>query len=107
MMSDELHVVVGLGATGLSCLRFLSNQNYSIAVMDTRPNPPQALEVLTQFPEVATYFGDLDKTILKRAERIIVSPGVPIKTPAIAEQIAQGKNVIGDIELFAKVVQAP
>jgi UDP-N-acetylmuramoylalanine--D-glutamate ligase len=36
-----------------------------------------------------------------------VSPGLSLKTPEIAAAIAAGKEVIGDIELFAQVVKKP
>ena len=40
MSSSELHVIVGLGATGLSCVRFLKSHGMQVAVTDTRENPP-------------------------------------------------------------------
>ncbi len=44
---------------------------------------------------------------MERAQRHLVSPGVAVSTPAIAEQIAAGKEVIGDIELFARAASRP
>src|SRR4030067_120802 len=41
----------------------------------------------------------------KRA--LVVGPGIPLKEPAIAEAIQRGVEVVGDIELFARVAKAP
>jgi UDP-N-acetylmuramoylalanine--D-glutamate ligase len=39
-MSGNLHVIVGLGVTALSCARYLTEQNIPIAMADTRETPP-------------------------------------------------------------------
>ena len=44
MNETNLHfdvVVVGLGKTGLSCVRYLSKQGLNIAVTDSRLEPPE------------------------------------------------------------------
>ncbi len=102
-----LHVIVGLGATGLSVARYLSEQGVPIMMMDTRENPPQLDEARHRFPDMPLILGHLDEAVLARAHTIVVSPGLSMKTPAIAKQIAKGTEVIGDIELFARQVKAP
>lgn len=106
-MSKDLHVIVGLGATGLSCARFLKKHGIPFAVTDTRTNPPHVAELQAIHPDVKCYFGGLDKTILNKAGTIVLSPGVALREPAIAQQVARGIPVIGDIELFARAVNAP
>jgi UDP-N-acetylmuramoylalanine--D-glutamate ligase len=106
-MSEELHVIVGLGVTALSCARFLDAHNIPFAFIDTRTNPPNLDRLTQQFPGRQISLGSLDETLLDSAAKIIVSPGVSIKEPALARQIAKGKTVVGDIELFADVVSAP
>ena len=34
-------IVVGLGKTGLSCFRYLSNQGLNVAITDSRDTPPE------------------------------------------------------------------
>lgn len=106
-MAEALNVVVGLGVTGLSCVRYLKKKGLPVAVTDTRANPP-LLDVLhKEFPDVKVSLGALDKNYLQKASRIILSPGIALSQPEIAEQQARGIPVIGDIELFAEIVQAP
>ena len=58
-MSD-LHVIVGLGATGLSCAHFLAQQHIPIAITDTRIHPPQLAALQESCPEVRLALGGLD-----------------------------------------------
>lgn len=105
--SLNLQVIVGLGATGISCVRHLRQRGMQVAVTDTRENPPFLPALKETFPEVVVATGGIDETLLLQADRIIVSPGIPLQSPLIAKAIAQGKRIVGDIELFAEVVDAP
>lgn len=104
---NNLNVIVGLGATGYSCARYLFNQGCTVAVTDTRATPPN-LEALQQAcPGIQLSLGKLDEALLDKAARIIISPGMPLSDPVIARQVARGVPVIGDVELFAQAVKAP
>jgi UDP-N-acetylmuramoylalanine--D-glutamate ligase len=82
------HVVVGLGRTGVSCVRHLRAQGIAVTAMDSRKAPP-GLEAI-------------------RAEGDdVLSPGVALAEPAIDAAVRAGVAVVGDIELFAEVVKAP
>lgn len=100
-------LVVGLGATGLSCARFLSRSGVPVAVTDSRDQPPALETVQRELPDVALFLGGFDEEAFARAERIVVSPGVSLREPLVAEAHARGVEVIGDIELFARHVSAP
>lgn len=104
-------VVVGLGATGLSCARFLSRLGASFSVVDSRENPPALAEFQAQFPNVKVQLGSLESaaiaTVLEEAERLIVSPGIAVATPAIARAQAKGAEILGDIALFSEFAPAP
>lgn len=102
-----LRVVIGLGKTGLSCVRYLRAQGYSVAVNDTREHPPGLAELQSEFPEVDVVLGGLDGALLLSASEIIASPGMAISTPDIAAASAAGVSVIGDVELFCRAVSAP
>ena len=39
--SDQFRIVVGLGKSGMSLVRFLARQGIRFAVADTRENPPE------------------------------------------------------------------
>lgn len=107
MQSSKFHVVVGLGITGVSCVRYLKAQGHQVAVLDTRAIPPHLADFQAEFPDVEVVMGGLDETLLAKAEVIVLSPGVALREPAIAKQIERGTPVIGDIELFAQAVSVP
>jgi UDP-N-acetylmuramoylalanine--D-glutamate ligase len=99
---QEFKVVVGLGKTGISCVRFLVEKGYQVAVTDSRENPPDLIDLQANFPQVKAHVGGFDEELLQRATELIVSPGVSLHEPAIARQVQRGVAVCGDIELFAQ-----
>ena len=100
-------LIVGLGATGLSCTRFLTTQGAEIAITDSRPNPP-SLEILrTELPDVAVFVGGFEPEAFARADCLVVSPGVSLREPLINEARARGVQILGDIEIFAHYAKAP
>lgn len=105
--SNRLTVVVGLGATGLSVARFLSARNEPFVVVDSRQQPPALAQLKALLPEVRTELGRLDSDTLCAADELIVSPGLPLDTPALVEAANAGVRISGDIALFARHARAP
>ncbi len=99
--------VVGLGKSGLSTVRALHKLGATIAVSDSRANPPGLAALRAEFPDLSYHLGDFDPTLFKAAARLVVSPGIAIATPAIAQAAAQGIPVWGDIELLARLTRRP
>ncbi len=99
-------LVVGLGDTGLSCVRWLLRHGAQVRTTDTRATTPHAERLRTEYPELAMRLGRLDTADFDWAEMIVVSPGVPVSTPEIAAAAAAGKDVVGDVELFARALAA-
>lgn len=104
---EGLRVVVGLGKTGLSCVRYLRQLGYKVAVNDTRTNPPNLAELHAEFPDVEVSLGQLDEPLLLTAHEIITSPGISIQEPALLSAHNTGISIIGDIELFCRAVDKP
>lgn len=100
-------LVVGLGLTGLSCVRFLVNKGCNVAVIDSRENPPGLDTLHTEFPDVAVFTGGFDQKVFDSAQQLIVSPGVSLKEKQIQAALHRGLPVLGDIELFAMYAKAP
>ena len=65
----ELKVVVGLGKTGLSCVRFLKSRGYAVAVNDTRALPPGLAELKAEFPDIEVSLGGLDAKSMASANK--------------------------------------
>lgn len=105
---EGLRVVIGLGKTGLSCVRYLRGLGYKVAVNDTRDNPPNLAELQAEFPDVEISLGKLDEHLLLKAHEIIASPGISINEPELlSARLNAGIAVIGDIELFCRAVDKP
>ncbi|OOY41647.1 hypothetical protein BOV91_10360, partial [Solemya velum gill symbiont] len=50
-------LVVGLGVTGLSCVRFLCAQGVSVEACDSRGIPPGLAQLQSDYPEVVVVTG--------------------------------------------------
>ena len=107
IITDKKVVVVGLGKTGLSCVRYLHAQGKQIVVMDTRAVPPGLDDLTKDYPNVQCILGRLDEDILCIADEIILSPGLALSTPEIKAAVNQQVLVRGDIDLFAEAAKAP
>lgn len=106
-MSAAFDLVIGLGVTGQSCLRYLLSQKEPVRVLDTRAEPPGIAAIRAESSGVQIHTGSFREDWLNEARRLIVSPGVAVSTLDIARQAAAGKEVIGDIELFARAASEP
>ncbi|TXR51996.1 UDP-N-acetylmuramoyl-L-alanine--D-glutamate ligase [Reinekea thalattae] len=98
--TTKQYLVVGLGVTGASCVRYLVARGCSVAVIDSRQAPPAKAQIEQEFPQVIMHLGDLDANILSAADVLVMSPGVPLATPAIQQAINSGVEISSDIELF-------
>ena len=100
-------LIIGIGQSGLSCARFLVGQGYTVAIMDTREQPP-ALNVLqTELPEVLVKTGGLDQKLMQQADMIVLSPGIDPRLPEIVAAKNANIEIVGDVELFARNANAP
>lgn len=100
-------LVVGLGLTGLSCIRYLRGCGYEVTVVDSREHPPMLQALRASDDLVACHTGAWDPALFRNPGLLVVSPGVSLREPMIARAIASGACAIGDIELFARAVSAP
>lgn len=104
---SERALVVGLGATGLSCARYLLRQGYRVTVVDSRSEPPMLAELNKLSEPVHCVTGGWEPKLFEDPGLLVMSPGVSLREPVIARAAAQGVPVVGDIELFARAVTAP
>ena len=100
-------LVVGLGKTGLSVVRYLRGLGEHVIVVDSRDIPPGLTALKKDFADVECHTGAFDTTLFVNAHRIIVSPGVALSEPALVAAHDSNIEIIGDIDLFAREVTAP
>ncbi len=100
-------VVVGLGETGLSVAHYLRAKGLPFRVIDSRDSPPgrEALQAISS--DIELNCGEIDEKLVSQADLLIVSPGVSPHLAIFQQARDNGIEVIGDIELFARVAQAP
>lgn len=106
-MTQQLQVVVGLGKTGLSLVRFLARQGVAVAAVDTREQPPELAQIRAEFPQVQLHCGSLVTPLLAQAQTLYVSPGLALATPQIQREIERGVQISGDVDLFLQHAKAP
>jgi UDP-N-acetylmuramoylalanine--D-glutamate ligase len=102
-------VVVGLGKTGLSVTRYLCARGLSVAITDSREQPP-ALAALQALPAAATLSvrtGGFDVSLLNDADLVVLSPGIAPSGAFFDAVRERSLPMIGDIELFAAAARAP
>lgn len=105
--ADINYLVVGLGLTGYSVARYLLSRGYRCKIQDSRDIPPYYQQLKSQFADVQITSQELDAELISWADALVVSPGLSIHVPQIQQALDLGKQVIGDIELFAQTVDKP
>lgn len=101
-----MYLVAGLGVTGQSVLRYFQTQGEPCFAFDTRVSL-DVTELQTQFSDVQFALGEIPSSWLKQFDFIVLSPGIALSEPWVAALQKMGKQVVGDIELFARAVGAP
>src|ERR1700694_4139509 len=100
-------VVVGLGKTGASCLRYLAKRGVAVSATDTRRTPPGLAELGALAESLDLRLGGFDLSLLDGASQVLMSPGVSLEEPIARAARDRGIEVLGDVELFARNVRAP
>ncbi|MDO4441319.1 MAG: UDP-N-acetylmuramoyl-L-alanine--D-glutamate ligase [Moraxella sp.] len=95
--AELLYAVVGLGASGLSVVNFLTAKGHRVLVIDEQSAPGLA----SMLPQgVQTGFGGINQDLLLSANVIVISPGVDPRHSAIVAAKAAGIPVMSDVQLF-------
>ncbi|MGH8516123.1 MAG: UDP-N-acetylmuramoyl-L-alanine--D-glutamate ligase [Panacagrimonas sp.] len=101
-------LVVGLGASGTSSLRFLARAGAKLVVTDSRAAPAGIGALRAQFPDAEFRLGGFNAPHpLSQFAEAVVSPGIALDEPFVQELLAAKVPVVGDVELFARAVAAP
>lgn len=101
-------LVVGLGKTGVSLVKFLAGLGKQVTVTDVKSKEQLAssLAELNGTPYVG-HFGSHSKDDFLDHQMILVSPGVDSNLPLLLEARAKGRRVIGEIELASRFIKEP
>jgi UDP-N-acetylmuramoylalanine--D-glutamate ligase len=96
-----------MGSTGLSAARFCALHHIPFAVTDSRAEPPHREQFSQLNANVAIVLGGIATDLLKKASRIIVSPGLKIQDLPTDFQDIADKRLVSDIEVFVENAKAP
>jgi UDP-N-acetylmuramoylalanine--D-glutamate ligase len=110
MLLKNKHIlVVGLGKSGLSVVRYLAREGASVTVSDMKKEadlePGTVREMRTLGVTLET--GEHKAQTFLRAERIIVSPGVPLDLAPLAAARGKGVPVTGEMDLAVQIMDTP
>ena len=103
-LRDKQVLVLGLGETGLSLVRWLTAQGAQVRVADSRTSPP-ALDLLDrEYPQVDVHCGTFRNELLDGIELVAISPGVALAEPIVVQAVSRHIPIVGDVELFAQAL---
>jgi UDP-N-acetylmuramoylalanine--D-glutamate ligase len=99
-------LVVGLGKSGLAAALFLRRRGAQVTVSDVRSAEALAKDIPALLEEgIMVEAGGHGLLTFRRQDLIVVSPGVPLNTPELAQVISFGLPVIGELELAARFLK--
>src|SRR5579875_141935 len=99
-------LVVGLGKSGLAAALFLRRKGAQVTVSDVRSAESLASEIPALLEEgIMVEAGGHGLLTFRRQDLIVVSPGVPLDTPELAQARSFGLLVIGELELAAQFLK--
>jgi UDP-N-acetylmuramoylalanine--D-glutamate ligase len=110
-MTDEATnrelLVLGMGATGASCARHFAAQGVRAWFADTRAAPPALEAIRSAMPGAGIMAGELPRTVPPGVSRVVVSPGVDLDLPLLADARSRGLQVLSDLDVFMAQCRAP
>jgi UDP-N-acetylmuramoylalanine--D-glutamate ligase len=99
-------LVVGLGKSGLAAALFLRRKGAQVTVSDVRSAEALAKDIPALLEEgINVEAGGHGLLTFRRQDLIVVSPGVPLDTPELAQVRAFGLPVIGELELASRFLR--
>jgi UDP-N-acetylmuramoylalanine--D-glutamate ligase len=108
-LNQKKILVVGLGQSGLSVVRYLVREGARVTVSDTKKEAdldPGAIREMKALGVTLETGGHTAATFLN-AERIIVSPGVPLDLSPLAGAKRRGIPVTGEMDLAVQIMNTP
>ena len=103
---EHSYVVGGLGVTGQACVRFLLQHKATVKAFDTRPtfSAPENLDTSMQaFMAEKVTCRALSADYFDGVDTLVLSPGLALDIEQVELAKQCGVEVIGDVELFARL----
>ncbi|MCI0407106.1 MAG: UDP-N-acetylmuramoyl-L-alanine--D-glutamate ligase [Acidobacteria bacterium] len=104
-MSGLKFVVVGAGRSGAALARFLLDRGGEVVLTDNRTEGLDPTVGALQGRGARLALGGHDEAQFRTADRVLVSPGVPLTLPAIQAARSSGVPVWGEIEFASRFLK--
>ena len=99
-------LVVGLGKSGVASALFLHERGARVTVSDAKTEDELRGEIPQLLDKgIAVESGGHGERTFRGQDLIVVSPGVPVDVPQLAQARTQGVPVIGEIELASRFLK--
>ncbi|MGA7217686.1 MAG: UDP-N-acetylmuramoyl-L-alanine--D-glutamate ligase [Candidatus Sulfotelmatobacter sp.] len=107
-LKDKRVLVVGLGKSGVASALFLKERGARVTVSDARSGDDLRDEIPALLDHgIIVETGGHGERTFRGQDLIVVSPGVPVDSPLLAQARSLGETVIGEIELAAWFLRGP
>ncbi len=104
----ETILVIGLGKSGLACVRVLRMRGATVYATDEKP-PEQLNGAIEAIEALGAHWiaPDALETIVGKLTSAVLSPGVPLNSPTVIAVQNRSVPVLGEIELAYRLCKAP
>jgi len=99
-------LVLGMGATGVSIATWLAGQGRSAIFADSREQPPGKKQIHALMPDAEFVCGDFPATVPDGVTELLISPGLSMDLPLLADARRRDLPVLSDIDLFMRACTA-
>ncbi len=107
-LNNKRVLVVGLGKSGVASALFLKSRGARVTVSDSKPEAELRDEILLLLEHgITVETGGHGERTFRGQDLIVVSPGVPVDAPQLAQARNLGEPIIGEIELAAQFLSGP
>ena len=93
-------VVVGAARSGVAAAHLLVRRGAGVTLTDVKGTIPDADGLLEA--GISMELDTADPQALRGADLVVLSPGVPVESPAVVAAAARGVPVIGELELASR-----
>ncbi len=105
-LKNKRVLVVGLGRSGVAAALFLKERGARVSVSDAKTEDQLRSAIPALLDKgIAVETGGHSERTFREQDLIVISPGVPVDVPQLAQARAQGIPVIGEVELASRFLK--
>ena len=98
-------VVVGAGRSGLGVTEHLVKLGKNVTVTESKPRLDEQVAVRLAELSVPSVCGSHPFSLLSECEELVISPGISLTSPFVAEALRLGIPIVGELELAHRALR--